>query len=85
MLAYAGLAAICGAILALIAAADWLAQRRRPTPPIEYTVDLYLPPLIDDWRACHIIWSAPSSLLNDPHGPARCRCAACQAKRERTR
>ena len=38
------------------------------------------------WQDYHIIWQTPPpSLIDDPHGPARCRCAHCQARRAATR
>ena len=73
------LALWCAAVLLVVATADrlaawWSCRRTRPPAPA------------DDWRSYHILWQTPPpSLINDPHGPARCRCAHCQARRAATR
>lgn len=100
MLAYLELAALCGFGLAAIVAADWYAHRpRRRAPPFDPRTDPRLAQFwadvdaalareraADDWRQYHILWQAPPpSLIDDPHGPARCRCAHCQARRAATR
>ena len=69
-------ALLCASGLAVVVlchrlASWWHGRRTRPA---------------DDWRQAHVLWQAPPpSPINDPHGPARCRCAHCQARRAATR
>ena len=74
-------ALLCASGLAVVVLchrlASWWHGRHPPTPA---------PPPRDDWRQAHVLWQArPPSLIDDPHGPARCRCAHCQARRAATR